>query len=328
MPLETFNFLDSLNASNPPVSDGVAQGDDHLRGIKLTLKNTFPNVTGAVTATQGAINASAAWTTAGVNLLNHSGVFFDNGSGVASTDGFQNTLAGDIDFVLQGSVAATFRQTVGVNTLIVAGGIQATGEIKGPGITPLGAGVMWFDDTLPTDGLWVWANGQVIANANTVAPILLARWGSKYGGNGTTTMGVPDMREVVPVGKSTMGATTARGLLTSITTSLLTTIASVFGAQQVTIQRSDLPNVAPAFHGSAGTVTASGAITASQNGGTFNTGTAGNPCTYSPNQTIAVNVSGTFTPAGTIDSLNGGVAQTNLNNVQPSATVNWIIRIG
>lgn len=52
MGLETFNFIDSLNASNPVhATDDVSQGDDHLRGIKTTLLNTFPNLDAAVNFT-------------------------------------------------------------------------------------------------------------------------------------------------------------------------------------------------------------------------------------------------------------------------------------
>lgn len=57
MALETFNYLDSLVPDNPVVSDGLVNGDDHIRGIKLALKNTFPNLTGPVTLTQAILNA-------------------------------------------------------------------------------------------------------------------------------------------------------------------------------------------------------------------------------------------------------------------------------
>jgi len=56
MALETFQYIDDLNASNPTATDNVSQGDDHIRGIKTTLKNTFPNVTGAITPTQTELN--------------------------------------------------------------------------------------------------------------------------------------------------------------------------------------------------------------------------------------------------------------------------------
>lgn len=60
MPVETFAYIDSLNASNPPGSDGLAQGDDHIRGIKTALKNSFTGITGATNVTQTTLNALQA----------------------------------------------------------------------------------------------------------------------------------------------------------------------------------------------------------------------------------------------------------------------------
>ena len=56
MPLETATYLSDLVPTNPVQTDGVAQGDDHLRLIKETLQATFPNITGPVTATQDSLN--------------------------------------------------------------------------------------------------------------------------------------------------------------------------------------------------------------------------------------------------------------------------------
>ena len=56
MSLESFNYIDSLNAANPTTTDNVSEGDDHIRGIKTTLKNTFPNINAAVTATDEELN--------------------------------------------------------------------------------------------------------------------------------------------------------------------------------------------------------------------------------------------------------------------------------
>lgn len=47
MALETANFLDDLIPTNPVSADGTAQGDDHLRLIKATLKATFPTLASA-----------------------------------------------------------------------------------------------------------------------------------------------------------------------------------------------------------------------------------------------------------------------------------------
>lgn len=323
MPLETASFIKDLIPSNPAASDGMNNADDHMRLIKAVVKNSFPNITGAVTATQDQLNSTVAIVTNGVSVLADAGAFFKTNP----TDGFVNTLAGDIDVKLQGVTAFTFQRTGGVNFMKAAGGIEATGEIKGPGITPLGAAVMWFDDTLPSDGLWVWANGVPVANANTVCPILLARWGNKYGGNGTTTMGIPDLREVVPVGKSTMGGTAARGLLSTITAALLTTIGAVFGVQQVALSEAQLPahrhQVVLADPGH------THSTNANTGASTYSGGSAG---------PVAIPGAATINPALTGCYVHDGFGTVNVSyiagsnqahtNVQPSATVNWIIRIG
>ena len=56
MALETGTHINSLNASNPVSTDGLAQADDHIRLIKATIKATFPNITGAMTATHTILN--------------------------------------------------------------------------------------------------------------------------------------------------------------------------------------------------------------------------------------------------------------------------------
>ena len=56
MALETATYIDDLVATNPVATDGLSQADDHIRLIKSTLKATFPNITGAVTATHTVLN--------------------------------------------------------------------------------------------------------------------------------------------------------------------------------------------------------------------------------------------------------------------------------
>lgn len=57
MALESAQYISQLVASNPLSTDTVAQADDHIRLIKSVLKNTFPNLTAPVTATQDLLNA-------------------------------------------------------------------------------------------------------------------------------------------------------------------------------------------------------------------------------------------------------------------------------
>ena len=58
MGLETGDYIDDLVATNPiGGTDNISEGDDHIRLLKKTIKQTFPNITGPVTLTQAQINA-------------------------------------------------------------------------------------------------------------------------------------------------------------------------------------------------------------------------------------------------------------------------------
>lgn len=57
MPLEVATFINQLNPANPVGSDPLAQADDHLRLLKASIKNTFPNIDGAMTVTDDVLNA-------------------------------------------------------------------------------------------------------------------------------------------------------------------------------------------------------------------------------------------------------------------------------
>lgn len=50
MPIETAAYLTQLDATNPPATDQMAEGDDHIRLVKATIKATFPNFTAAALA--------------------------------------------------------------------------------------------------------------------------------------------------------------------------------------------------------------------------------------------------------------------------------------
>ena len=56
MALESGTYINSLNSSNPVATDGLAFADDHLRLIKATILASFPNISGAMTATHTILN--------------------------------------------------------------------------------------------------------------------------------------------------------------------------------------------------------------------------------------------------------------------------------
>jgi hypothetical protein len=51
-------YLGSLNRANPETSDDRREDNNHIRGVKNTLLNTFPNVNAEVTATAADLNAA------------------------------------------------------------------------------------------------------------------------------------------------------------------------------------------------------------------------------------------------------------------------------
>ena len=68
MALESGTYINSLNASNPAATDGIAQADDHMRLIKSTIKASFPGVSGAVSSTHTELNALDGFTGAVADL--------------------------------------------------------------------------------------------------------------------------------------------------------------------------------------------------------------------------------------------------------------------
>ena len=71
MALENATTINQLNPLYPVATDGLAQADDHMRLIKSTIQNTFPNITGAITSTQAELNLldGLTSTTAELNKL-------------------------------------------------------------------------------------------------------------------------------------------------------------------------------------------------------------------------------------------------------------------
>lgn len=147
----TDKFINAFVNTNPVgATDPKSQGDDHLRGIKNILINTFPNITGAVTATQAQLNltvsATEANTASTIVKRDASGNFAANritadtiGDVYASngtfrvidsgTDGTDATFIGDV-FSDGGAARVVFNGTDGTDAWVKAG-IVETGASAG-----------------------------------------------------------------------------------------------------------------------------------------------------------------------------------------------------
>lgn len=56
MALESATYISDLVSTNPTGADSRATADDHIRLVKSTIKATFPNVAGAVSATHAQLS--------------------------------------------------------------------------------------------------------------------------------------------------------------------------------------------------------------------------------------------------------------------------------
>jgi microcystin-dependent protein len=330
LPLETATFLHDLVVSNPAHTDGLSQADSHMRLIKSTLQNTFPNFTDvALQSTQAQIDlatAQAAGTASQVLPLGAAALPSLAFLGDLGTGMFQ-PAAGQLAMSLLGSQVLLMGGTALLTSLAFAApAIATTGAYSGGSgqLVPIGSTLIWWDDVLPVEGGYAWANGQIIASANTVCPILLARWGTRFGGNGITTMGVPDMRDAVPIGESTMGATASRALQTLTNTVL----GGLIGLANNVLVKANLPPI---------TSSGNNTITVNPSAGTFipfnNTGwtgvgsAAGGNITPVSNSGASIGNATGLTGSNAINVTSTGTTSTPVNNVQPSTTCNYILRL-
>ena len=188
MALENGTYVNSLVPANPASTDGLAQADDHIRLIKSTIKNTFPNLTGAVTATQADLNN----TTSIPSSLTDLGITDGTINQVLKTDGSGNfsffTLpAGTADtnyYVTGGSISGTTLtlNREGLGSVSISG--LPTAVTNNNQLTN-GAGYITTQYTPPTS---VGAVGTYAWLGRSTAGIFTA--GSSYSGSGLTYSGI------------------------------------------------------------------------------------------------------------------------------------------
>lgn len=329
MPLETATYVPDLNVANPAHTDGLSQSDSHARLIKSVLKNTFPNFTAtALVSTQAALDnaaSAAAGTAVGRFPLGTAALPGLTPVGDPNT-GIWSPAADQLALSLNGVQAMLLGGTALVTTLgIAAAAFTTTGAYSGGTgqLVPIGATLLWWDDVLPAEGGYAWANGQIISSANTVCPVLLARWGTRFGGNGVTTMGVPDLRDTVPVGKSTMGGVASRALQSLSNT----TLGALLGVANFVLGLANLPSITSTGNNTINVTSplvvpsAPGGWSVWQNA--TSSGSNNLPTTGSTLNSSTIAASG----VNSISVTSAGTTSTAMSLVQPSTTCNYIIRL-
>lgn len=203
------------------------------------------------------------------------------------------------------------------------GAFYLQGFFGNPYNIPIGAGIDFWGTAAPNSS-FAFPYGQAISR--TAYATLFAILGTTYGnGDGSTTFNLPDKRGRISVALDNMGGT-ASGRVTSASGGIDgTTPGATGGGQTYTMVRSDLPNVTPTFTGSAVNLNQGSIVEFS---GTFssgvivNNGGGGTAFIGVPSE-----INPTVTAAGTIQSLNGNVAQTAIKTMPPTIVVPYLIRI-
>lgn len=188
---------------------------------------------------------------------------------------------------------------------------------------PLGGMIDYTGSTAPNSA-FVLPYGQAISR--TTYATFFSLVSTAYGvGDGSTTFNVPDLRGRVGVAPDNMGGSAASRVTTAGSGIDGSTIGSVGGAQNVTMAQSALPNYQPIFTGALntpGTIQTT-VLFGQSTGPAYQPGAGNTPWVGG----TAGQLTTSFTPAGTISSINGGVAQTATNNMPPSIVLPKILRI-
>jgi hypothetical protein len=197
MPVETFAFINGLVPTNPIHTDPLSEADQHLRGIKQTLVNTFPNVAGTIAAGHVGLNAAGvAFTTPGLASVAANGTTAGGGLqllGVTagSNIGFANTgtVSGPPGLTV---VMAQGTSAVAALTLTMAGALHTAASVDAPSIKkngsellPSGLISMWFGTLGSIPAGWVLCDGTN-STPDLRNRFVLGAGGSGYTGPGGT----------------------------------------------------------------------------------------------------------------------------------------------
>lgn len=214
MGLESGTYVSDLVVTNPAATDGLSQADDHLRLIKNTIKNTFPNVTGAVDATHNELSILDGDTTATATTLADADRLVVNDNGTMA-----QVALSDLKTYLTANLPITSAMiTDGTITSGDIGDAQVTQAKLAADVIPIPAGslIPFAGSTAPNGYLLCF--GQLVSR--TTYSDLFAAIGVTYGaGDGSTTFQLPDVRGRVISGFDAMGGNAA-SRLTSVGTAL------------------------------------------------------------------------------------------------------------
>lgn len=329
MALETGTYINSLNGSNPTATDALAQADDHLRLIKNTIKNTFPNISGAVDATHTELNIMDGGTSATATTLVDADRVVVNDDGtmkqVALTDiqtyiDANMTLRADVvttSSIADGAVATASIADDAITAAKIADGAITSAAISGDTKFHSGMVMPFAGTTAPTG--WLMCYGQEVSRT-TYADLYTALSTTYGSGDGSLTFNVPDLRGRVVAGQDDMGGTSANRLTSPINGD---TLGATGGAEDVTLTGAESGIQSHTHDTDLVTISVGSGDTTSYTGYRYET--HGSPAQSQGQQDIAAVESTTTTRSETSDAASGDATSAHLN-LQPTIVLNYIIK--
>jgi len=316
MALESGTYIDSLNASNPVATDGLAQADDHMRLIKSTILASFPGITGAVNATHTEINTVADGDTSATSttLVDADRVpVNDNGTmvQVALSDfkTYMNsniTTINGLTYPTADGNSGEFMTTDGSGTLSFASVVSF-----------LSGMIMPYAGTTAPSG-WLFCYGQDVSR--TTYADLFTAIGTTYGtGDGSSTFTLPDLRGRTIAGQDDMGGASADRLTNQSGGLDGDTLGATGGAETHTLTEAQLAShkhfgfaeTTIDIDGPPGNLTNSTQVAEANN--SFGGG----------DEKYAMGSTGTAATVGLTSATGSGTAH---NNVQPTIILNYMIK--
>lgn len=247
MGLEAATYISSLVSTNPAATDGVAQGDDHVRLLKAVVQSTFPNADRAWRMPEF-VSKTANYTVLGsdenkIILCDTSGGSFTLTLPTPGFDGWMVTVlktTTDANCVFVAPPSGNIATSVGavakvrVNVPYAESRYMYTGSAfcKLDGLSHPGTTESFYGATAPAG--FVFAYGQTLSGTSADYPEL-------YAVRGTLVM--PDLRGRLEYGKDDMGGSAASRVTTAGGAIDGATLGAAGGLQSVSILQANIPNV-------------------------------------------------------------------------------------
>lgn len=328
MALETATYISDLVSTNPTSSDGISQGDDHIRLLKATLKATFPNVSGACTASHTELNHVDGVTssiqsqldakapllsptfTGTVVLPATTSVGSVSAAELGHLDGVTSSIQTQLNAKANTSslgTAAALNVGTSANNVVQLDSNARLPSVEGT--TPTGALMPFAGSSAPSG--WLLCFGQQVSRSTYAA--LFAVLGTAYGtGDGSTTFNLPDLRGRTVAGRDNMGGSAASRLTAAGSGVAGDTLGASGGAETHVLTTAQIP---AHQHFVANTVSTTANLST--------TNTLAVDASYGSNASYNLAGSSTTATLGLTSSVGTGAAH---NNVQPTIILNYIIK--